>query len=155
MTEIWVIFFWIHSSYNKFICRISQLNSISWIQNIEVSSIFSNEFILWFYNNELELWNQIHKFRLNTMNSYIWMHILMNSCMNSESICLNSYTWIHEYSYIYSINEFISYMNSWVYEFIQSFHIWFHIMNMWIHMHNINEFIYMNSYKLWIHMIFS
>ena len=88
------------------------------------------------------------------MNSYIWIHIFMNSYMNSESIHLNSYTWIHILmnSYIHFIYEFrciwihiiISYMNSY---------------NDYMNLYYVYEFIYMNSYmnsyKLWIHMIFS
>ena len=61
--------------------------------------------------------NQIHEFRLNTMNSYIWIRILMNSYMNSESIHLNSYTWIHilmnsYVHFIYEYNSIHMYMNS-------------------------------------------
>ena len=78
------------------------------------------------------------------MNSYIWIHIFMNSYMNSESIHLNSYT--HEFIYSYSFHIWIQmYMNSYI-------HIWIHIVIIWIHMY-MNS--YMNSYKPWIHIIFS
>ena len=116
------------------------------------------------------------------MNSYIWIHIFMNSYMNSESIHLNSYThefiysWIHIFiSYMNSYND---YMNSYVYEFIDvnsymnSYKLWIHMIFRctWIHIiisymnsHNdymnlyVYEFIvnsYMNSYKLWFHICF-
>ena len=92
------------------------------------------------------------------MNSYIWIHIFMNSYMNSESIHLNSYTWIHILmnSYIHFIYEFrciwihiiISYMNShmiiWIHTYMNSY-IWLHI---WIHIHY--EFIWF--FHIWIHM---
>ena len=71
------------------------------------------------------------------MNSYIWIHIFMNSYMNSESIHLNSYThefiysWIHIFiSYMNSYND---YMNSYVYEFIWFFHIWIHMFHEFIY----------------------
>ena len=70
--------------------------------------------------------HQIHEFRLNTMNSYIWICILMNSYTNSESIHLNSYTWIHilmnsYVHFIYEYNSIHMYMNScnhFIHEFI-------------------------------------
>ena len=77
------------------------------------------------------------------MNSYIWIHIFMNSYMNSESIHLNSYTWIHILmnSYIHFIYEFRC--------------IWIHIIISYMNSYNDYMNSYMNSYKLWIHMIFS
>ena len=88
------------------------------------------------------------------MNSYIWIHILLNSYENSESIHLNSYTWIHKLmdSYIHLTNEFtciwiliiISYMNSYVYEFT--------FMNSYMNSYKLYDFSYMNSHVLWIHI---
>ena len=98
------------------------------------------------------------------MNSYIWIHILMNSYKNSESIHLNSYTWIHILmnSYIHFTYEFtciwihiiISYMNSYndfmnsyVYEFT---YMWNHIfIHIWIHINY--EFICF--FHIWVHML--
>ena len=76
----------------------------------------------------------------------------MNSYKNSESVPLNSYTWIHilmnlyihftyeftckcSYIIISYMNSYNDYMNSYVYEFTY--------MNS-----------HMNSYKVWLHMIF-
>ena len=90
------------------------------------------------------------EFRLNTMNSYIWIHIFMNSYMNSEYIHLNSYTWIHILmnSYIHFIYEFRStwiiwiqciwihiceFMHEFNYEFIWVFHIWIHMFHQFIY----------------------
>ena len=81
----------------KFICHISLLSSIPWIQNIEFSLIFSYEFI-----------SQIHVNEIRFMNSelILGIHRLMNSYMNTESIHL---TWIYILmnSYIHFIQEFI------------------------------------------------
>ena len=81
----------------------------------------------------------------STMNSYIWIHILMIR-----------YELIQEFR----INKSkIIYMNSCTHEFIYSFHIWIHM-----YMHSYNHFIYMNSYNdcmnlyvyefiyIWIHI---
>ena len=79
-------------------------------------------------------WNQIYEF--DTMNSYIWIHILMNSY---------AYEFINEFRI--STIEFI-YMNSCTHQFIwlfpsssmKSYRLWIHkIMS------------YMNSYVFWIH----
>ena len=54
------------------------------------------------------------------MNSYIWIHMFMNSYMNSESLHLNLYT--HEFIYSW-IHKFISYMNS--------YKLWIHMIFFW------------------------
>ena len=102
---------------------------------------------------------------------YIWIHILMNSCTNSEFgiqnlyIYINSYTWIH----ILINSMIISYMNSlayeWSYEFIWTLNSYDHkwtsefIKTMNSYDHFMYKFIYinscMNSCKLWICMIMS
>ena len=105
------------------------------------------------------------------MNSYIWIHVHINSCMNSESIHLNWYTLMHILMNSYIIHFIYEFM--FIYEFIC--YIWIHA---WIHMyilisymnsHNdsLNLHMYMNSYMnsyesyvcefiwffhIWIHM---
>ena len=123
-SELW--FFWV--DYNVFICEISLLNSISWIQNIEFSSIFSNvyyEFII--------------------MKSDSWIQIEYN-----EFLYLNSCT--YKFMYEFRIYTFeLIYINAYTYEFIYySFHIWIHVY-IWIHMLHMNSC--MNSY-VYTHFIY-
>ena len=134
-SELW--FFWIH--FNEFICHIALLNSIPWIQNIDFSSIFSNEFISWIHNNEIRFMNSdwIQWIPMSEL-IYLWIHIWIQ----------NLYFWIHTCEFIYSwIHIFISHMNSRVYEFICETNIWTHIMITWIHMY-MNTHIWMH---IWIH----
>ena len=103
-SELW--FFLIHD-YNVFICHFSLLNSISLIQNIEFSSIFSNdEFIIMKSNSWIHF--EYNEFLISEF-IYLWMHIWIQ----------NPYIWIHIHEFIYIwIHVFISYLNSNVYEFI-------------------------------------
>ena len=93
MKEIWVMI--LLNSLQYIQCHISLLNSILWIPNIEFSSIFSNEFIIIISYYEfiiMKSWIQIEYNKFLYLNSYI---LNSSSYMNSDSIHLNSYTWIH------------------------------------------------------------
>ena len=149
MTEFWIWFFWTHlnesiSPINSYPLRIPYngpigpfwlINSIPWIQNIEFSSIFSQEFILW-----------IHVYEIRFMNSDLivnWYY---------EFLYVNLFTYVFKETF-----EFI-YMNSYTHEFMYSFHI--HIMIMWIHMSTnpyiwIHIWIYINYEFIWIFHIWT
>ena len=99
---------WIH--FNEFICHISLLNTIPWIQNIEFPSIFRIEFKSWVHVNEIRFMNSDRiQWILISEFIYLWIHIRIQ----------NLHIWIHTHEFIYSwIHIFISHMNSHVYEFI-------------------------------------
>ena len=92
---------------NEFIKEIGDmilLNLLKWIHiqcfTSEFNTMNSEYWILLDFQLQIHimnscLWNQIHEFRFDTVNFYIWIHILMDPCMNSKSIHLNSYTWFH------------------------------------------------------------
>ena len=148
MTEFWIWFFWTHlnesiSPINSYPLRIPYngpigpfwlINSIPWIQNIEFSSIFSQEFILW-----------IHVYEIRFMNSDLIVYWYY------EFLYVNLFTYVFKETF-----EFI-YMNSYTHEFMYSFHIWVHLdyefiwsFHIWIRIcMNSYEFIHMNSCKIW------
>ena len=114
------------------------------IQNIELSSIFSTEFIFWIHNDEIKCMNSdwIQWILISEFIS-LWIHIWIQ----------NPYIWIHIH---------ISYTHEFVFHFIYEFRcIWIHIVISHMNSYNdyissyVYEFTYMNSYGLWIHMIFS
>ena len=94
---------------------------ILWIQNIEFSPIFSQEFISWiswihvneirFMNSDWIQWIDISEFIYLWIYTfefiYLWIHILMNSYIHftNEFTCI----WIHIY-----VNLSVSWIHIWV-----------------------------------------
>ena len=158
--ELW--FFWNH--YSESICHISllknSLNSILWIQNIEFSSISSNEFMLGrrfaaallprlFGKNPRShhkgatgrVRTGDHGFQLYAMlmKSDSWIQIGYN-----EFLYLNSYTYefIHEF-WICSYAWIHTRMNSYIHFIYVFICIWIHTMISYMNSYNN----YMNSYN--------
>ena len=128
ITDICVVILWIHKC--KFIQHISViislnslLNSTSQIQNTELFSIFSKEYISMNSNP----WNHVCEFKICTCEFihefiYLWIHIQIQNLNIWIHILMNGsfHIWIHiDYEFIWSyVNSYA--INSWIYEFIYS-----------------------------------
>ena len=143
------------NSNNGIIPHISLLSSEWWIQNIELFLIFSNEFISWSHNHQVQLMD-LASFRIGTTNSYIWIHMMSNLFKNPETPNMNFHIWIQTsmnslfiwlfhlryiYIYTYILNLFDYFMYEFIcisihmYEFmgLLSFQVWIHITYEFIH----------------------
>ena len=111
ITEIWVTI--LGNSLKLIDVPYFTLNSLSWIQNIEFSkspwfSVMNSYYEFMYLKSHL--WIQIKYYEF----IYIWIHIVMNSSINSKTVNLNSYIWIRVLmnSYDHFIYEFI--LSPWI-----------------------------------------
>ena len=115
---------------------------------ITIWNLGTPEFIYEFMKHMTSYMKKFIGYMNSCMNSYIWIHIHMNSYMKwlSEFIVyMNSYmNWSYEImSVCIHVYEFICIDSEFIYEFIDIWIlVWIHMYGLWIH---ISEFSNMNS----------
>ena len=115
---------------------------------ITIWNLGTPEFIYEFMKHMTSYMKKFIGYMNSCMNSYIWIHIHMNSYMKwlyEFIVYMNSYmNWSYEImSVCIHVYEFICIDSEFIYEFIDIWIlVWIHMYGLWIH---ISEFINMNS----------